>query len=59
MEEAVLEPEKVQEISDRFYSGARLSFEDGLNLYQYADLPELARMADWTRRRNTYYEFVD
>jgi cyclic dehypoxanthinyl futalosine synthase len=51
MEEGVPERERVQEIPDRFYSGARLSFEDGLHLYHYADLPELARMADWARRR--------
>lgn len=42
---------RVQEISERLYSGARIGLEDGLQLYQHADLAELARMADWVRWR--------
>jgi cyclic dehypoxanthinyl futalosine synthase len=42
---------KVDEISDRFYGGGRLSLGDGLDLYRHASLLELAQMADWTRRR--------
>jgi cyclic dehypoxanthinyl futalosine synthase len=42
---------QAQEISDRFYSGARLSFADGLELYRHTGVEDLGRMADWVRWR--------
>ena len=42
---------KLREITERFYSGARLGPEDGLSLYGDAGLAELAEMADWVRWR--------
>jgi cyclic dehypoxanthinyl futalosine synthase len=41
---------KIQEIADRVYSGERLSFDDGLQLYRHADISQLGEMADWMRR---------
>src|SRR5213593_645676 len=43
--------QKVKEISGRFYSGERLSFQDGLDLHRNANLLELSQMADWIRRK--------
>jgi cyclic dehypoxanthinyl futalosine synthase len=42
---------KIQEIANRFYSGERLSFDDGLELYRHAEISQLGEMADWMRRR--------
>jgi cyclic dehypoxanthinyl futalosine synthase len=47
----VLASGKFREISERFYSGARLGPDDGLSLYGDATLAELAEMADWVRWR--------
>ena len=41
--------QKVKETSGRFYSGERLSFQDGLELYRSANLLDLSQMADWIR----------
>jgi len=43
--------DRVREIAERFYSGKRLSFEDGLDLYRHANLLELSQMAHWMRVR--------
>lgn len=43
--------QKVRDISERFYSGQRLGFEDGLALYHHANLLELSSMADSQRQR--------
>ena len=42
---------EIQEIAERLFAGERLSFDDGLVLYQQAELEELGRMADFVRRR--------
>jgi aminodeoxyfutalosine synthase len=50
---------KLDALAAKVEAGERLSFEDGLALYQTADLPALARLADTVRRRlhgrTTYY----
>src|SRR6266545_2733461 len=43
--------QKVKEISGRFYSGDRLSFQDGLELYRSANVIELSQMADSIRQK--------
>ncbi len=43
--------DRVREIAERFYSGKRLSFEDGLDLYRHANLLEISQMAHWMRAR--------
>src|SRR6266540_3666473 len=43
--------DRVREIAERFCSGARLSFEDGRDLYLHANLLELSQMAHWMRAR--------
>ena len=45
------EGEKVKQIAERLYSGARLGIQEGLVLYHNADLAELAKMAKWVRWR--------
>ncbi len=45
------EREMVQKVAERLYSGARLGIQEGLALYHNADLPALAKMADWVRWR--------
>lgn len=42
---------KLTAIADKVMSGERLSFDDGLALYQTDDLPALGRLADYVRRR--------
>src|SRR4051812_32746868 len=42
---------KLNELADKVDAGARLSFEDGLALYQTDDLSALAKLADTVRRR--------
>ena len=50
---------KLDELAARVEAGARLSFEDGVALFQTDDLPALGRLADSVRRRLhgrvTYY----
>ena len=51
--------EKVNEIADKIQEGERLSFEDGLALYQTDDLNAVGKLADNERRRrhgkDTFY----
>lgn len=42
---------KLSEVSEKVLSNVRLSFEDGLKLYQTDDLPALGRLADDVRRQ--------
>lgn len=41
----------VEDIAGRLYAGERLDVQEGVVLYHHADLPELAKMADWVRWR--------
>jgi cyclic dehypoxanthinyl futalosine synthase len=43
--------ERVRGIAERFYAGQRLGFQDGVDLFNHANLLELARMADTVRAR--------
>jgi len=42
---------KVERIAGSCFDGARLGFEDAIELYQNASLPEIARLADWVRQK--------
>lgn len=42
---------RIREISERYYSGERLDFQAGLDLYHHANLLTLSQMADWMRRQ--------
>ncbi len=50
---------KLNELALKVEAGKRLSFEDGVALYETTDLPALAKLADTVRRRRhgrtTYY----
>ncbi len=49
---AVLQTSRgIEDIADRVFAGERLSYEDGLRLFQHPNLPELAQMADFVKRR--------
>ncbi len=45
-----MHPELVQ-ISDKVFSGERLSFKDGLTLYQSSDIHTLGSLANWVREK--------
>jgi aminodeoxyfutalosine synthase len=51
--------QKLNDIAARVEAGARLTFDEGLALYQTDDLPALGKLADFVRRklhgRATYY----
>lgn len=54
---AVLEREQqqnqqsIEDIADKVYNGERLTAEDGLRLFHHSNLPELATLADFVRRK--------
>ena len=50
MESRRMHPELVQ-ISDKVLSGERLSFNDGLTLYQSPDIHTLGFLANWVREK--------
>lgn len=41
----------IQDIIEKVERGERLTAEEGLRLYRHPNLPELAMLADWVRRR--------
>ena len=43
--------EKLNQIATRVLAGERLSFADGVALYETGDLPALGKLADTVRRR--------
>ncbi len=47
----ILRDQQLKLIADKVLSGERLSFEEGLTLYQTPDIPTLMRLADIVRER--------
>jgi cyclic dehypoxanthinyl futalosine synthase len=44
-------PASIDDIADKVYEGERLTAEDGLRLFRHSNLPELATLADYVRRK--------
>ncbi|MER3474153.1 MAG: dehypoxanthine futalosine cyclase [Armatimonadota bacterium] len=49
--QVVSAPITIERIADKVYSGEPLSFEDGVWLFRYPCLPEIAALADFVRQR--------
>lgn len=41
----------IEDIARKVWAGERLTWEDGMRLFHHHNLPELALLADWVRRR--------
>lgn len=44
-------PKTIDDIADKIYDGVRLTAEDGVRLFHHHNLPELAALADYMRRK--------
>ncbi len=44
-------PKMIDDIADKIYDDVRLTAEDGLRLFHHSNLPEIAALADYRRRK--------